>query len=145
MRPLAIVSVAPLIFGAAAFPDDSSSPKPDATVRLTEGSIAAGVGYEWGHGRLVYQGKTYRFSVSGVSLLDVGASDLSAFGGVYNLHKLSDVNGTYLGPSEALAVAEGTTGLSVRNEHGVVMKLVAATKGLRLNLGASGMHVTLQN
>jgi hypothetical protein len=40
------------------------------------------------------------------------------FGAIYNLHNLSDTNGTYLGASEALAVAERPTRLSLKNKHG---------------------------
>ena len=33
--------------------------KPDATLRLSEGSAALGVGWSWGKGVLTYKGKTY--------------------------------------------------------------------------------------
>jgi hypothetical protein len=39
--------------------------KPDATVKLTAGSVAAGIGFSWGDGVLTYQEKEYPFSVSG--------------------------------------------------------------------------------
>ncbi|HMK86401.1 MAG TPA: hypothetical protein VK437_10620, partial [Steroidobacteraceae bacterium] len=48
----------------AAAPVDSS---PDATLKLHGGSVAAGIGYVWGHGTLSYQGNEHKFSISGVS------------------------------------------------------------------------------
>ena len=37
---------------------------PEATVKMTGKSIAAGVGFSWGSGVLTYQGKEYPFSIS---------------------------------------------------------------------------------
>src|SRR5262249_56073594 len=77
--------------------------QPDATLRLTTGSVALGIGYTWGNGVLTYQGKEYPFSIDGLSVVDVGISQASASGSVYNLKKLEDFNATYpAAPARAL-------------------------------------------
>ena len=92
MRPL-VVTVLAFLGGAAmaeAPTQDSAaiSGAPDATVELSGGAIAAGIGYQWGHGDVVYQGQKHHFSLSGLSIVDVGIANLTASGVVYNLHSL---------------------------------------------------------
>jgi len=68
---------------------------PDATLRLSGGSFAAGIGFSWGGGTLTYKGRDYKVSVNGLSLGRVGITGASAYGEVYNLKKLQDFNGHY--------------------------------------------------
>ena len=56
---------------ATAFAKDTT---PSATIKLSGGSVAAGVGVDWGRGTLTYQGKEYPISVKGVSVGDVGVT-----------------------------------------------------------------------
>jgi hypothetical protein len=44
---------------------NSSHEKPDATLSLTEGSVAVGIGFSWGKGTLSYKGKTFPVNVEG--------------------------------------------------------------------------------
>lgn len=117
--------------------------KPDGTVRLSEGSVAAGIGFSWGGGVLSYKGKTYHFKVNGLSLGSVGIAKASASGKVYNLHKLEDFNGTYTAASAGATLAGGGSAASMRNQNGVVMDVFATTKGVKLTLAVSGVTVTL--
>ena len=71
--------------------------KPDATLTLTEGQVAAGIGWSWGKGVLTYKGKEYPFKVKGLSVGDVGITKASASGKVFRLEKLESFNGTYSG------------------------------------------------
>jgi hypothetical protein len=50
----------------------------DATVKLSGGVVAAGVGYKWGRGTLSYQGQQLKFCIRGLSVGDVGIANLSA-------------------------------------------------------------------
>ena len=63
--------------GTAALAQESS---PSATLSFTGGSLAAGVGHSWGGGTLSFQGKQYRFTVNGLSVVDVGASTIDGTG-----------------------------------------------------------------
>src|SRR5262249_58632185 len=54
--------------------------KPSGTVSMDSKSVAIGVGVSWGDGKLQYKGKTYTFSVKGLSVIDLGISKVSARG-----------------------------------------------------------------
>src|SRR5947207_4028574 len=69
--------------------------KPDATLRLSTGGFALGVGVNWGSGTLTYRGKDYPVKVKGLSVGRVGATSSSASGEVFNLKHLQDFNGHY--------------------------------------------------
>ena len=94
-------SVLVLLAGLAA----AQAKKPDATLTLSEGSVAVGIGFSWGKGTLSYQGKTYPFKVDGLSVGEVGLTRASAAGNVFNLKKLADFSGSY-----TAGAAEGTVG-----------------------------------
>ena len=139
---LAVLGVMALVLmGAPAIADDKM---PDATVRLSEGSVAAGIGWSWGHGEISYQGKTYRIKIDGLSVAEVGITKAEATGTIYNLKDLADINGVY-----AAAGAEGTAGKgagvsSLRNAKGVVINLKSETKGADIKIAASGLKITLE-
>ena len=119
--------------------------EPDATLELSAGSVAAGIGYTWGHGELNYQGARHKFRISGLSIVDVGAANLSATGLAYHVSSLADVSGNYVAASAGLTIAGGGDALVLKNEHGVFIKLVATSQGLRFNLAASGVKLTLED
>jgi hypothetical protein len=151
MRTLAVTVMACALFSGATLAEDSTQApsrtgaEPDATVELSGGAIAAGIGYEWGHGDVLYQGQKHQFNLSGISIVDVGAADISASGVVYNLKNLQDLNGNYVAASAGLTIAGGGSADYLKNEHGVVIKLLSTSSGLRFNLSANGMKVQLQN
>jgi hypothetical protein len=117
--------------------------EPDGTLDLAGGSVAAGIGYVWANGDLVYKGEKHRFSVRGVSVVDVGAAHLTASGVVYNLNRIEDFAGTYSAVSAGATVGGGGSAAFLQNEHGVVVRLLSTTAGLRFNLAANGLHVKL--
>jgi len=61
---------------------------PSGTVTIESKSAAVGVGVSWGDGKLRYRGKTYSFSVKGLSVVDLGVSKVSAKGKVFHLDKV---------------------------------------------------------
>jgi hypothetical protein len=117
---------------------------PDGTVKISSGSVAAGIGFSWGGGVLTYQGKDYPFDVSGLSVADVGISQAEASGDVYHLKKLADFNGNYTGVSAGVTVAGGGGGMALKNQNGVVLNLVGTTQGLKFKLGVDGVKFTLK-
>ena len=119
--------------------------KPDATVTLKGGSVAAGIGYTWGHGDLSDGKSSHEFSIKGVSVVDVGAANFTATGNVYNLKKLSDFSGNYVAAGAGIAIAGGGTATYLKNEHGVVIKLISTDVGLKFTLSADGVHVSLKS
>ena len=123
--------------------DTVTGAQPDGTVDLTGGSVAAGIGFSWGHGTLNYGGQSHSFKISGLSIVDVGATNISAAGQVYNLKNLADFNGNYVAMTAGMTVAGGGSAAYLKNEHGVVIKLHSTEAGLRFNLSAEGIKVTL--
>jgi len=112
-------------------------------VSIETTSIAAGIGLSWGHGKLNFNGKQYRFSIDGVTLIDFGISKASAAGEVYNLTDLADFEGNYVAAEASFALGGGMGGVSLRNPNGVVMHLNSVSQGARLQLGSSGMSIKL--
>jgi hypothetical protein len=49
---------------------------PTGTIELSGGSVAAGIGYTWGRGTLVFEGKKYRLKVNGISILRARDADM---------------------------------------------------------------------
>jgi hypothetical protein len=141
MRHTAISLLTCFLLTGAALADDA----PDATIQLTEGSVAAGIGYTWGHGELTYQGVKHRFKISGLSVVDAGVANISANGLVYHLSRLEDLNGNYIAASAGLTIAGGGDAVVLKNDHGVYIKLIGTTQGLRFDLAGSGLSVKLEN
>jgi hypothetical protein len=140
-----IAPVLLLAFAALLAPGLSADDKtPDATIRLSEGTVAAGIGWNWGKGTLSYKGQTYPVKISGLSVAEVGITKAEASGTVYNLKSLDDFNGVF-----AAAGAEGTAGKgagvsSLRNSKGVVINLKSETKGANIKIAAEGLKLEVE-
>lgn len=123
----------------------AAAEEPDGTVRITGRSVAPAVGLTWGDGVLTYQGKDYSFSFNAAGLsreinVDLNVAELS--GEVFNLKKLEDFNGNYMGVS---AEATGTgTSATIKNRNSVVINIVAKTPGVRFSLGVDGLKIELK-
>jgi hypothetical protein len=115
-----------------------------ATIRLSGGSAAAGLGVNWGGGTLTYQGKDYPISVRGLSVGDVGVSKIEASGNVYNLNSLADFDGNYTGVAAGAAVAGGAGATTLKNQNGVKVNLVSTTQGVKLTIGGGGVEMKLK-
>ena len=117
---------------------------PDATLKLSEGQVAVGIGWSWGKGVLTLKGKDYPFKVGGLSVLDVGITSAEAEGKVYNLKKLEDFNGTYVSAAAAATLGVGAGATAMKNDKGVVIHLFPKTKGVNLKLAGEGVKFTLE-
>ena len=113
-----------------------------ATVRLSEGSVAAGIGYAWGAGTLTYLGKSYSLKVDGLSVGPVGVSKVEASGNVFKLAKVEDFSGHYTAAGVEGTPAVGTGATALRNENGVVIHLTSKTRGLSFKVAPEGMRIT---
>jgi hypothetical protein len=118
--------------------------KPDATVKLSEGSVAAGIGWSWGHGTLNYQGKTYKFKIEGLSVGEIGMTKAEATGNVYDLKSLEDFDGVYGAAGAGIAVQEGKGATALINPKKVQIVLTSTTKGASLKVAAEGLKVKLE-
>jgi hypothetical protein len=146
---VAILMAAFLFISGGVFadqPQDASTENrmPDGSLSLNGTSLAAGVGWVWGEGKLDFGGKEHPFKISGLSIVDAGVANISANGEVYNLKNLSDFGGKYTAASAGIAVGEGAGASYLKNEHGVVIKLLESSQGLRVKLAAQGVTIRLK-
>jgi hypothetical protein len=142
-----VSSVAVAADGASSAPPPVADQAiPSAYLWLNGGAVGVGIGYTWGHGTLYYSKdqKQYKFKLSGVSVADVGGAGITAEGEVYNLASPADLSGNYSAVTAGLTIGAGGSVAYLKNEKGVVIKLHSQTGGLRFNLSAEGMHITLQ-
>ena len=120
---------------------------PDATLRLSGGSFALGIGFRWGSGTLTYKGKDYPVKVNGLSIGKVGMTGVSAIGEVFNLKHLQDFNGHYNVGAEGtrgVTIAKGKAGTLMSNQAGVIVRLAATQTGLDVNATGGGVDMQIQ-
>ena len=117
---------------------------PDATIRLSAGSVAVGVGVSWGSGTLSYKGKDYPIDVKGLSVGDVGATKIEASGKVYNLKSIDDFDGNYTAVGAGLTAAGGGSVAAMKNQNGVTVELVSTTQGVKVALGGGGVDMKIK-
>ena len=135
-----VVSVIALLAGAAL----ADEKKVDATLKLTEGSVAAGIGWSWGHGTLTYKGKSYKVKVDGLTVGEVGMTNAKAKGNVYNLKSLDDFNGVYAAGGAGATAGQGKGAGALVNSNGVSILLTSITKGASLKIAAEGLKLTIE-
>jgi hypothetical protein len=134
----AVIGLA-LVTGVAAQDD-----KPSGTVEMESTSVALGIGVSWGDGTLTYEGNPHKFTLSGLSVIDLGISKVTAKGEVFNLKKLEDFSGNYVAAEAAGALGGGAGVVAMRNQNAVVMKLTSTSTGVQLTLAGKGVDVKLK-
>ena len=107
--------------------------------------MAIGVGVTWGDGTLTFGGKPYAFSIDGLGVADLGVSDVTTSGEVFNLKNVADFSGNYVAGEAGIAVVGGPTDTVMKNEKGVVIRVHGTQKGARMTLAAQGVKITLKN
>ena len=114
----------------------------DATFELLAGMEHTGVGYSWARGSLYYGGQSYPFRLGGLSVVDLDVP-LEADGVVYQLSRLSDLDGTYSEVEVAPALAGAGFTAALENEHGVLIGLRSTTQGLHFAPSLLGVEIEL--
>jgi hypothetical protein len=115
--------------------------EPSATITIESHSVALGFGVNWGHGTLKFKGKEYKFKMKGLSVVDLGASNVSATGKVYHLRHLSDFAGIYSAAAVGADVAGGFGSSYLENEHDVVIKIKSKKQGVQFTLALAGLRI----
>jgi hypothetical protein len=121
--------------------------RPDATLRLSGGSFALGIGFRWGSATLTYKGKEYPVKMNGLSVGKVGMTSVSAHGEVFNLKHLQDFNGHYNVGAEGtrgVTIAKGKAGTLMTNQAGVIVRLAATQTGVDVNATGGGVDMQIQ-
>jgi hypothetical protein len=138
-----MVTVAVLVGFVSALAMAQDKAKPDATLTLSEGSVAVGIGYSWGKGTLTYKGKKYPVKVEGLSVGEVGVTRATATGNVFNLKKLEDFDGNYVAGGAAGTVGGGAGISAMKNQNGVNIELKSTTQGASLKLAGEGIKLSV--
>jgi len=140
----ALVAAAGMVALLAGTAIAADAKKADATVKLSEGSVAAGIGWSWGHGTLTFQGKSYKFKVDGLSVGELGVTKATATGNVYNLKSLEDFDGVFGAAGASITVEQGKGATALVNPKGVQLLLTSTTKGASIKVAAEGLKVKLE-
>jgi hypothetical protein len=138
MNETAMIVIFTLLASGAPAPDKPRS----GTVRLSEGSVAAGIGHSWSEGTLTFLGKSYTLKIRGLSIAQVGGSKVEASGNVSNLAKVEDVSGHYTAAGVEDTPAAGMGATALRNQNGVVIHLTSTLRGLSFKVAPEGVRIT---
>jgi hypothetical protein len=102
-------------------------------------------GASGGSGTLMFQGRSYQFSVGGVSYgFTFGASSTDFVGTVSNIRRPSDVNGVYGAAGAGVAVGAGAGAIVLTNQNGAVLTLSGRQAGLIVAADLNGLLITLR-
>jgi hypothetical protein len=143
-RTLLSLAMAAMLLAAATPGGAAQKLYPIGTVSIELTSVALGVGSSWGKGTLRFEGRTYHFSVNGLTVGDVGISTINAVGNVYRLTKASDLAGNYFAAGAGATLAGGVGGITMRNNQGVIINLYTVQQGVQLTIGPQGFAIDMR-
>ena len=113
------------------------------SVVFTKGGFIVGVG--GGQGVLVFRGKRYPFTVSGMSVgFTIGASTTKFTGRALNLRSPGDLAGSYAAGGAGGAIAAGAGGVQLQNANGVILQLSGPRVGVEASAAVGGVTITMQ-
>lgn len=113
------------------------------SVVFTKGGLIVGVG--GGQGVLVFRGKKYPFTVSGMSVgVTVGASTTKYVGKALNLRSPGDLAGSYGAGGAGGAIVAGAGGVQLQNAKGVILQLSGPKVGAEVSAAVGGVTITMQ-
>jgi lipid-binding SYLF domain-containing protein len=144
MRKFAILAALfALLAGVAGFSAPSRAETGQVVVVFTKGGFIVGVG--GGEGVLVYRGKRYPFTVSGMSVgFTVGASTTKFVGRALNLKGPASIEGSYAAGGAGGAIAAGAGAVQLQNAHGVILQLSGPRVGAEVSAAVGGVTIRLK-
>ena len=138
-----LVAVAALVLGVAGFSAPSRAEPGEVVVVFTKGGFIVGVG--GGEGVLRLRGKTYPFTVSGMSVgLTVGASTTKFVGRALNLRGPASIEGSYAVGGAGGAIAAGAGAVQLQNANGVILQLSGPKVGAEVSAAVGGVTIRLK-
>lgn len=92
-------------------------------------------------------GRVFNFRMKGMKTLEVGVSKAQYKGTVYNLDRVEDFAGTYVGLGTGFALVKGLGSASYGNGKCVIVNAKAKSTGIHLTspLGPGGVRVEFVN
>ena len=112
-------------------------------VVFTKGGFIVGAG--GGEGVLLYRGKKYPFTVSGMSVgLTIGASTTKFVGRALNLKGPASIEGSYAVGGAGGAIAAGAGAVQLQNGNGVILQLSGPRVGAEASAAVGGVTIRLK-
>ena len=148
----AILFIIAILFGCAssksstttaAGAEQKPAEAPSGSIHFEETQMMAILSGDWGHGTLGYNGKTYKFKLTGMGAGGVGVHKISATGNVYHLKEIADFPGKYSELRAGITVGKGVGGYYVHNDKGVVLELKTHAEGVALSVGVQGLTIQM--
>ena len=151
---LAILFIIAMVFGCASSKSSTTAPAatgaeqkpteaPSGSIHFEEWQVMAILSGNWGHGTLGYNGKTYKFKLTGMGAGGYGVDKLSATGEVYRLKDIADFPGKYSELRGGITLGKGVGGFYIHNDKGVVIKLKTHAEGVALSIGVEGITIQM--
>lgn len=131
------------VLATAGFATPSVAEVGAVTVVFTKGGFVIGVG--GGEGVLVFRGKRYPFTVSGMSVgFTIGASTTKFVGRAVNLRSPGDLAGSYAVAGAGGALAAGAGGVQLQNANGVILQLSGPRIGVEASAAVGGVTIAMK-
>ena len=122
-----------------------AAPPAAARVSISQVQLALVGSAAVGGGTLRFKGRNYPFTINGLGVGGLGVSKLEATGEVYQLARISDLDGVYGQVRVGWALAnQGNGRLWLENDKGVVLRLRTKRQGLMLAVGADAVRIRLR-
>jgi hypothetical protein len=136
--------VASILLSSVALATPSQAETGAVRVVFTNGGFIIGVG--GGNGVLYFRGRSYPFTVSGMSVgFTIGASTARLQGHALHLRSPADIEGTYSAIGAGGALAAGAGGVQLQNNRtGVVLQLAGGKIGVQLSAAVGGVTIALR-
>jgi hypothetical protein len=132
-----------LLAGAAGISTPLRAETGQVAVVFTKGGFIVGVG--GGEGLLVFRGKRYPFTVSGMSVgFTIGASTTKFVGRALNLSGPASIEGSYSAIGAGGAIAAGAGGVQLQNANGVILQLSGPKVGAEVSAAVGGVTIRLK-
>jgi hypothetical protein len=143
MRRLAFGTALVAFAAVAGFSTPSRADTGQVAVVFTKGGFVVGVG--GGEGVLLYRGKKYPFTVSGMSVgFTIGASTTKYVGRALNLRGPESIEGSYAVGGAGGAVAAGAGAVQLQNGNGVILQLSGPKVGAEVSAAVGGVTIHLK-
>jgi hypothetical protein len=137
---VAIALAAVSLAFAAATPSRAQSG--NVRLHIVKAGFIVGVG--GGTGTLFYNGHSYPLSIGGIGVGSLGIAAVDLVGTASNLHRPSDIVGTYGAAGAGAAFVGGGQAASLQNEKGVVLHVSGPQVGFQVSIGLGGMTIALR-
>jgi len=139
VRLAAAIAAAFCIMAATAAPSQAQS----GTVQLHIVKAGFIVGVGGGSGTLHFQGHSYPLRIGGIGIGSLGVAAVDLRGTASNLHRASDIAGTYGAAGAGATFVGGGQVATLQNEHGVVLRVSGPQVGFQVTLGLGGMTIAM--